>query len=457
MQKLKLKTVCLVALLSILLPLVISCGGTHSDETQDNGEDSTETVINDTQIEYIPLPEVNTDNLEWNKYGGATFGVLISDKNDGEDIFATNTSDTYSRLSASRNKKICEALDIKTTGIEKANPTEYLKNASLSGDAPDLVYLSGKDGMSDLMLYGLLEDLYGYRDMNFTPVGVSVSLIQQLSVEGRIYMLTGAPVRSSVESTVGCAYDTALLKMLGYEEGFLEEKVKEGAWTLDALAVLSKEALLYESGIRLGAVSGSEDSLYHIWRGLGALTVEKHAGDTPDIAIYSQKNLYYFREVCDFSDEIGIDTKEYENSLFYMGTLKDIEKKCVGRFGILPMPNYNGGQEYICSVDFKNAYFTAISKDAKNKSMSIDFLLAFYTLDLDGVYGDTIEKNEHLSEDMLDIVLKCRYFDFLEMYGIEHIITTAFYSDTADFDSLLSARARFAREALEIALAKSDR
>ena len=55
---------------------------------------------------------------------------------------------------------------------------------------------------------------------------------------------------------------------------------------------------------------------------------------------------------------------------------------------------------------------------------------------------------------MLDVILKSRYFDFLDMYGIGHIVSTAFYSqtDTDDFDDLLSARAKFAAEALDIAL-----
>ena len=93
-------------------------------------------------------------------------------------------------------------------------------------------------------------------------------------------------------------------------------------------------------------------------------------------------------------------------------------------------------------------------QNVKNKQMSYDFLYEFYSTSADIVYPLTVKSNTYKSERILDVVLKSRYFDFLDMYGIGHIVSTAFYANenTSDFDTLLNTRAQFAVEALDIVL-----
>ncbi len=402
-----------------------------------------------------PAPDIE---IQSGYYDGADFVVLCAVGNEDSDIFYdTELSDVLDKEIKARNEAVEAKLGIKIQEKPEQEIAEYVYNLSNSEQAPDLVYASGNGGMSELMLYGQLASLSDYRGQGTTAVGISVSVVQQLSVYGELYMLTGAPIRSSIDSAAVTAYNTKALEAVGYENEYLNELVLEGDWTLDKMTAISKQASVANSSDNsYRAVSGNQSSLYSLWKGLGARTVEKANGDIPTVAVYSPKNVYLFEEVNSFSNEVG-GIPDTDKSLFYIGKISDARSAFKDDFGVLPIPSYNEDGEYTCLLDFDSTYFTAMPTEAESRVMSLDFLREFYAESVDSVYpvitGDSCYKDTRV----LDIILKSRYFDFLDMYGIGHIVSTVFYSQTDrdDFDALLKTRADFAKDALEIALNKT--
>ena len=463
MQRKKHKLPCLFC--AVLIAAVLACSLTGCATTSDTGTESTsensagaQTAENGAQN----TQSVDTDNIydtpndEHHHYNGTSFTVLTSSSDASNDIFFSEqeASDVYCIQSAKRNEAVEQKLGIIIQQKTASDVTEYIKETNASGNAPDLVYSSGKNGISEMMLYGCLEDLYEYKDDTLTSVGVSVSVVRQLSVYGKLYMLTGAPIRSSVENTAAVAYNAELMKSMGYEAGYLEELVLGGEWTLDTMSTLIKKAQSQSGSDTFCSVGGGAESLYCMWKGMGALTVEKLNGDVPSVSVYSPKNIYYFERVNDFASDVGEISDNADDPLFYIATIGQIKEKVKHSYGILPMPSYHEGGEYTCVLDFDDTFFTAVPAGAARKQMSLDYLHGFYDLSVDTVYSVTVAENTFGSGEVLDVILKSRYFDFLDMYGIGHIVSTAFYSqtDTDDFDDLLSARAKFAAEALDIAL-----
>ncbi len=420
--------------------------------------DTTQSGNNGAGDSLMPLPSDPNDSPELNYYNGADFVIACQVGNEQSDVFFDERL-TYEvdRQIKARNEAVEKKLGVKIIERSKQNLAEYINELTLSEQAPDLIYASGNGGMSELMLYGSLASLSDYRGNNTTAAGVSVSVVQQLSVYGELYMLTGAPIRSSIDSATVVAYNTNVLSSLGYEQGYLCQSVLDGDWTLDKMTAIAKQAAVLNSEDEsYRAVSGNMNSLYSLWKGLGARTVEKTNGDVPTIAIYTPKNVYLFESVNAFSDEVG-GIPDSSKSLFYIGKISDARSAFKEDFGVLPMPTYNEGGEYTCLLDFDSTYFTAMPKTAENRGMTLDFLREFYSESVDTVYPQIIGDECFKNAEVLDIILKSRYFDFLDMYGIGHIVSTAFYSQTdkENFDSLLLLRDTFARDALEIALGKS--
>ena len=452
MKNAYIKALCLALALIAFTSALPGCKGgadvpdTTQDESTGNGES------------YMPHPSDPNDPTSPNYYDGAEFVIACQAGNEQSDVFFDERL-TYEldRQIKARNEAVEKKLGVKIIESSKQNLAEYINELTLSEQAPDLIYASGNGGMSELMLYGSLASLSDYRGNNTTAAGISVSVVQQLSVYGELYMLTGAPIRSSLDSATVVAYNTKALSALGYEQGYLCQSVLDGDWTLDKMTVIAKQAAALNSeDASYRAVSGNMNSLYSLWKGLGARTVEKANGDVPTIAIHTPKNVYLFEAVNGFSDEVG-GIPDGSESLFYIGKISDARSAFKEDFGVLPMPAYNEGGEYTCLLDFDSTYFTAMPKTAENREMTLDFLREFYSESVDTVYPQIIGDECFKNTEVLDIILKSRYFDFLDMYGIGHIVSTAFYSQTdkENFDSLLLLRDTFARDALEIALGKS--
>ena len=449
----------LLLMLSLSFALVAcasSDASTDTDSVSDsvvadsNTDAATDNIDSDAGATTSDLADVEPrpENKEIENWNGATLKVLCSASERGEDVYFSDSGSTeYSRLVKERDAELEEKYGIKLEKTAVSDVCAHVNKTNQTNSSPGLVYASGNGGMSDLMLYGALEDLYAYSDRTVTSAGVSVSALRQLSVYGKLYMLTGAPIRSSVESTMVTAYNKSALAGLGYERGYLESLVKDGKWTYDTMVKLIKEF----SGVGL---SGSEDTLYSVWKGMGALTVEKKTGDVPSVSVYSSRNIYYFGLVHKLYDLVGDISDDSVSSLFYINTLINVKNSLSGDMAVLPMPSYHEDGEYACVLDFGSTFFTAMPSGAENKELALDYLRGLYSHSIETVYERTIEDYNFGDREVLDIILKSRYYDFFDMYGIGHIMKTAFSakSETADFDKLLGQRARFAEQALDIAL-----
>ncbi len=417
-------------------------------------ENPNQTTDADTTEAQISPIQPDTEQKS-NYYDGADFVIASMSGHEHSDVFFEESLPTeLDRQIKARNDALEEKLGIKITNEQRQNLSEYIKTLSKAESSPDLIYASGNGGMSELMLYGELAPLRDYRADSTTAVGVSVSVVQQLSVYGEIYMLTGAPIRSSIESANVIAYNTKALLSLGYEDGYLCQLVLDGEWTLDKMNSIAIEAKAINSvDSTYRAVSGNQSSLYSLWKGLGARTVEKASSDIPQIAVYSSKNVYLFEEVNNFALDVG-GIPDSNNSLFYIGKISDAKSAFTSDFGVLPIPSYNEDAEYTCLLDFDSTFFTAMPTKASETEMSLDFLREFYACSVESVYPLYTDTKYFKNAEVLDIILKSRYFDFLDMYGIGHVVSSVFYSETntADFDLLLKERAEFALDALEIVL-----
>ncbi len=449
MKNAYIRALCLLCTFVLLISALFSCSKNdasdsitaHGTDVSAESETSTDASIGGGSSE----PDVD--------YGGADFTVVCQSGNEASDIFYdASLPSEYDRKIKERNEAVEEAIGVKIKEDARQNVARYVKELTKADASPDLVYASGNGGMSELMLYDCLASLSEYGKHNATAAGVSVSVVQQLSIFEEIYMLTGAPIRSSVESATVVAYDEGALRSIGYEEGYLCSLVLDGDWTLDKMTSLSKQAkVLSTVDTAFKAVSGNQNALFSLWKGLGARTVQKANGDVPTVSVYSPKNVYLFELVNNFADEVE-GVPDTAGSLFYIGTVSDARSAYREDFGVLPIPSLNEGGEYTCLLDFSSTFFTEMPVYASNREMTLNFLSRFYSESVGTVYPITTGETCYKNAKVLDIILKSRYFDFFDMYGYGDMVSSVFFSQTDkdDFDALLKDRAEIAKMVLEI-------
>ncbi len=455
--KKRLAAVLFVALVITLLALLCSCSSDFTaPDTDAVTDEQTSPASSRPAVDSAADTEVGTNDLpltpvpgEPSDWGGASLTVLCPLDDCDEDIFNSDdvSSDTYDSLVFERNEKIEKTLNVKLVRQTTEDVAKTIKESIDSMSCPDVVYANGTD-MSDMMMYGHLDELYKYGIANDASLGVSVSAMRQLSVYGKIYMITGAPIRSSVSSAAVVSCNEDILREIGYESGYVEQLVTLGKWSYDVMLRLVREASDGERS--LDSLVGGENALYLLWKGMGAKTVTKSTGDVPTVTVYDPRNVFYFEKTSQMG---AYHSKDAQNTLFYISSLGEANNTAGGSRSIVPLPSYNCG-EYTSVLEFSDTFFTAIPMAASAKEMSLEFLSQFYTVSISEFYLLTASELDIENDEIFEIILSSRYFDFLDMYGVGHIVSSAFDTNTdkGGFDQLLKDRAKFASEVLDIAL-----
>ncbi len=437
------RSICLACALALVFSLFsCSAGGAENEASNSTADFSAVSDVLNADNENENLSHTTSITT----FDGATVRVLCELDESGSDLcFEEGSQSEYSRLAQERDTAIEQKYDMCISYEASSDIFACFERNSFSDNAPHIVYARGSGGMSELMLYEHLDDLNLHLDESaLYSSGMSADAIRQLSINGKLYMITGAPIKSSVTSTVAVGYNTYILKEYGYDSDYIDRLVLDGLWTHDAMHGILRVC-------SDATMPANEDSLYYLWQGMGATTVEKQSGDTPIISVYSPRNLFFFEHVHEYystAPDVGTD------NLFTIDTIGKIGSAHGTDASIAPLPSFNERDGYTCVVDFANTYFTAIPDTVTDSRLAGCYLSALYNESVDGVYRETVNENSYGNEMMLDLILRSRHFDLLDMYGIGHIVRSAFTpeSETADFDKLLFDRAEFAERALEITL-----
>ena len=439
------RVLCLACVLMLFSSLLLSC----SDEGDpvSNSDNTVSSSVSDGFGSDVGIADTGTPEASPARFDGATVRVLCEENMGVSDLcFSEGYQSEYSRLAFERDNAIRQTHDVCISYENERDVFSRVESCLSSGDAPHIVYASGGGGISELMMYGYLYDLGEYVDeATIYSSGMSASALRQLSVEGKVYIMTGAPIRSSVSCAVAVGYNKRLLSDFGYSSDHIDDLVTEGLWTHDAMHVMARVC-------ERTAVQSSADSMYYLWQGMGAATVEKLPGDVPSISIYTPRNLFFFEHVHEYYAEKT--DKDINGALFVIDRVGKIGDLITSDTALAPLPSFSEKSGYNCVMDFDSTYFTAIPRGVAQTQLAGCYLDALYSESVNTVYGETLREYNYGNETILDVILRSRHFDLLEMYGIGHIIRSAFAPESTvdDFDRLLAERAEFAERALDITL-----
>jgi ABC-type glycerol-3-phosphate transport system substrate-binding protein len=440
----------LILAAAIISTFFTACASSGTDtETTTAGQTVTTQAENtETTLLYPVLPEKNYDGYEFSFLVRDESAMIFAEKaifSDGESGEPIN--DAVYR----RNKKIEETFNIKITQNAVASPSATIKTLITAGDCPYDAMSEATQPVSLMARENMLVELYDVPYLDLSMPWWDQTLKTDLSIGGKLYLAAGDLIITDEGGTWGFIFNKNLAENRGIED--LYAAVKNGSWTLDKFAGISKSV---SEDLNGDGKFNVKDDLYGFATesyntfvfmvGSDTKLCGKDADDYPVLMINNDKFITaYDKAVAISKAESSLHSARitgvsgnvfYEGIipafndgriLFYLGSMalvplfRDMENE----FGILPVPKYDEDQEnYMTTMSVYNNGSISIpitNADLERTGIILEALAAesSYTL-MPAYYEITLKtklSRDNESADMLDILFAHRRIDPCSTYN----------------------------------------
>ena len=462
-------------LLIVMLAISALAACSEGENEASKAESKTESQGTDTSAEES-LPEESSEDCPLEaKFWDKTVSLLMADsKNVFRGEFWLDEIEEESALStvfADRSALLKEKYGISIDVHYVANGTEVVSEltTAIDGGIPYNIVTNSANTLAPKTLDSYFWDFYeankqvndGKGYINFNADYWDQGLIEDMSVAGRMYFLTGDLCVSDDNATWAMIFNKDLVTKHNLTNPY--DLVNDGTWTLDNMIAMAKEVVLMhgdkmsynpEDGDVWGVLGQTYDGLMYML-GFGCAKVQKNADDIPELCIKNQRNIDCFDKlynmfvdqsfcgIADFygawnSGVYGQETKMFTNgNALFMSTnintlFGDAFKNSDVEYGIVPMPKVDDLQEEYCASG--NVYsVTVVTVPACCPLEDLDVTL--YTLEALAYYGKEMvtpsyyslvlkgqKTKDEESEKNLDLIFKNRKYDLSDAYNFNDMI-----------------------------------
>ena len=433
-----------LTVLSLLAAQLAACGDADqvTDTMTDASSSDNTSVIETENDPYERFYGIN--------YDGQTFTGLIRTQFSYEFDIETETGDVIDDAVYERELKIEDTLNanlewhcIPGSFPERSSFTDVYKNSILSGDGAFDYVMSAANYMLPLMAEGCYVDLNKVDSISLDEPWYSQGFIENLSIDGRLYCVTGSASINYLENMCVLFFNKDLLEDLGYTAPY--DDVRNGSWTFYKLEELVRDS--YQDLNGNGQADDEDQYGFLTYNnmlnaqlvGMGLKYIENEGGishikptlDERTVAIYDEvesfmndlEATYHYNDTSADAlkaTEIMLKLWDTGNILFFPSVLSSAVKMRDTNFdfGILPFPKYNEEQESYHTFILENVTVIGIppTADAEKSGTIIDFLSAVGYNELDSVYFDIAMKNKYSrdndTKEMLDIIRNNIFFEY---------------------------------------------
>lgn len=444
----------LLSLLLVCLFVVTAagCGGADKKEeapaTAAATSAETEEATTEHELSDAEKRALLKDNVPDKNYNGKDYNIL-SRVNFAYEFDSEMKGDVLSDALYERNAIIEDRFNVKiktiALGTDKNNydVLEDANKAIAAGDDAYTLLSAYRWKAAPGSLNGGYVDLYTAAPIDFAQPWWCKDFVDEASINGRVYLATGALSILFQECTLGVFFNKKLASDL--KLGDLYSLVRAGDWTLDKLIEYSALAARDANGdgkMDENDVWGVGVNRYtHVDALMFALDIPMTARDKngiPQYVINSEKMVSAVEKIVAFlrtSDDAYVcddGVKAFKDGMFennqglfmtsWLGnaaTLREMEAD----FGIIPYPKWDKAQEnyQTMSLDRASTFLIPVTAD-KSYSASIAEAMACqsYKTVVPAFY-DTALKTKYArddeSQEMIEIILEHVVFDFADIYS----------------------------------------
>ena len=476
----------LLALLTIAMTTLASCGGgdTSANTPNDTASADTtaaETAETTTAAEY-QAPGVNYDGAEIVIAAYSSDSYFWQAASYCDAFAAEENGDPINDALYQRNRKVEETLGVKITPYEcdvsSRNIAEKLTPLILAGE--DLVDAAFVTGLGIPTMIGTGDMVYDLNTIDTLDLDASwwdEKSIEQLTILDKLYCVTGDI--SLYANFAPIVYFVNKQMVSDFNLGNPYDMVRNGQWTIDKAIEMMQKVGRDINGDGVRDINDSygmlceTGSLNYMLLAAGVRFSETDSDGIPQIVFNSEKtvgliekfvtlmndrnSVTYATQYSGFGNvftEVFIPMFMENRGLFYNNQLLVAMqlRNMEADFGILPSPKYDEAQEnYITGAN--NSWISFILVPVTNSQLD----MTGHVLDCMGYYGqqivtpayiDTTVMGKALRDDdsaeMLELILGSRTFDIANFYNWGSINTaltsTLVSANNTDFASAYATR-----------------
>ena len=384
----------------------------------------------------------------------------------------TREQDAISFAVYNRNSRIesdynCKIVQVSSNGSQ----LQHLTDAYANGDGYDLTIISAKPA-AQAATRNLLRNLYDMPLVDLTHQSFDQNSINELSVENKLYFISGDMNVSTMEITGLSIVNMQFYEALG--DGIVEAFEQDSAyadiytivntqkWTIDTMMKIAALAnvdagedggdlSVIENGDTIGYHQYFYSALWYFYSSGGRITTKNDAG-VPELTLQKERNQNLANYIFDHLNHVvsapwiphagsAILNENFltgkvlfmDCALFEVRT--EIYPKSEYEYGILPCPLYEEGGEYHSVAYFNNwAHLWAIPSMVANdeKAERMLQIMAVYSSLKDSTmhayYDRTVYLNaapDNGSRGVMDIIRQSIVYDIALLYdwgGLEKML-----------------------------------
>jgi len=345
-----------------------------------------------------------------------------------------------------RNRIIEEKYGIEIAEIVANDPGDAKnkgqRSAQAGSDDYDIIY-AYIGGSLDMGQRGLLYEINAIPYIDLTKPWWDKDVVNDLSISKKLFGVAGDFCFAHYSAVMPIFFNKKMLANFGLADPY--QLVRDGKWTFDKFAELSKDASLDVDGNGIwnqhdqyGFMSLNFLVYPSFMLSAGERFVRKDDNDMPYFAAGSQRFIDAYEKIIDilnndnrFFDADAAGNHRYQDTMFpgnqalfwhelmnWSKILRDMEAD----FGIIPTPKFDEAQDKYYSRVF-NATMMAIPvtvMDIERTGIIIEALCAESYKSVKNVYYDTMLKTkisrDEESGEMLDIIFANRIYDMGYLY-----------------------------------------
>ena len=429
----------LAALLMSAL-LLASCGeaaaspnaGGETEPAQGENDQPAETTTEDPNADSLPAADLEGEEFRiWSRIGQLMY--IYVDEMDGDVI----NDAVYTAIS-----NVKERFNVSITGTEydcEINTSNNkIGNSILAGDDFCEILSCHDRTMAQFSLAGMLSNVNDLPYLDYSKPWWPERSLQTLTINGIMYLISNSISYGNIRATNCTYFDKAKLDAYGIEYPY--QTVRDGAWTLDLMTELCKDAYedLNGDGKRDNGDNYGFVGFQSAYRLIESFEIVPYRADPEKILIVDVDNdrtrelINKYYKLCFesagglFLAEDGSYREMFNNgrTMFTFGTLSDAVttfRYSDVQYGFLPMPKLNDAQQNYCSGSNDVPFGVPITNSKREMTgMLIEALSAEGYRVVQPAFFEVAMKQKFASDEdsveMLDIIAENRVLDFGYLY-----------------------------------------
>ena len=233
-------------LVALTLAGLASCGGDSADTPSANTENITTAAV--TEAETAPMDSLEarklvTDDVPELDFGGKDFRIFYQKRYTTDAISpdGKESGDVLNDAVYRRNIAMEDRFNVRIVGIEgeEGPMVDTMMKAVAAGEDAYELFLGHTMSSGKAALSGYFHNWYDIPHINFDKPWFPQSTIEQLRINDRMYMAMSDMCLSFASNTYCVYFNKGMLA--NYDITNIYDLVREGKWTIDAMADISKE------------------------------------------------------------------------------------------------------------------------------------------------------------------------------------------------------------------------